>query len=205
MCALRVQGDRLLGKRHWYNREWREITPDEIWRVSERWWPNPILEVTTGTDSYTVLAWRKDFEEVVGFLETTTPFEIRRNLLHRYILFWFGQLRFRRRRGPIGGSPLERPGIQDRKDLRREFTDDKGSERKRIPLKLEHPALTLSGGLVTLFCAAVIPILRWLSELARIPLWAWTVTYFAAVIGIIILVTSMRTAASRESTGTIGG
>ncbi len=177
MCALRVEGINLLGKRTWHSQEWETIAPDEVRRVSEYWLPFPGLSIRTSAASFRVRAGSRYFADVVEHLEVCTPFDIRGSWLHGYIMFWYRRWgQSRPKQDPAGDNPS-------------------AMHCERIPLRLEHPALTVAGLAMTA-CAVALSMLLRIGEPE--PGWVFPVIMATGAAGIVILVLSLRTAAALD-------
>jgi hypothetical protein len=175
MCALRIEDGELLGKRRWYHREWEVISPDEVRRVSEYWWPFPGLSIRTSAGSFRVRAGSRHFADIVEYIEACTPFDVRGSWLHGYIRLWYRRWGQARRKQDVAGDAACAP-------------------RERIPLRLAYPRLTISG-IVTVACVAVLSSLRGAGERAN---WEFYAIMALGAAGITMLGLSMRAAASRK-------
>jgi len=87
---LMVHGDTLYGKKPF--RPPVELKPEDIKKVEEYTGNNPFLGVVTSKGSFTAGIFRRDYESVVSYLETNTPFRPKQSFGHKANVAYYGRL-----------------------------------------------------------------------------------------------------------------
>ena len=86
---LRMVGGKLCGSHHWWGGGYSPIGPGEIEAVREYGWNNPFLLVVASGRQYVVHPVRKDFYEIIDFIEKHTDFAVTHRPVHKMNALWF--------------------------------------------------------------------------------------------------------------------